>query len=46
VSASPAPRNDAPPTVTCTMPSAPASAKPRIAAFSVSDDVTLTDGRA
>jgi hypothetical protein len=32
--------------VICTMPSAPASAKPRSAALSVCDDVTLIAGNA
>jgi hypothetical protein len=35
-------RNSAAPVVICTIPSAPASANPRIAPLSVSDDVTLT----
>jgi hypothetical protein len=39
-------RYRAPPTVTCTMPSEPASAKPRTAALSVCDDVTLIAGKA
>ena len=38
--------NAAPPVVTCTMPSEPASAKPRSAAFSVAEDVTFTAGSA
>ena len=36
--------NSAPPVDTCMMPSLPASAKPRSAAFTVSDDVTLIAG--
>src|SRR6266508_2201529 len=39
-------RNSAPPVDTWTMPSLPASANPRTAAFSVSDDVTLIAGYA
>jgi hypothetical protein len=37
-------RNAAPPVDTCTIPSLAASANPRSAAFSVSDEVTLTPG--
>jgi hypothetical protein len=39
-------RNSAPPVDTCTIPSLSASANPRRAAFSVSDDVTLMAGKA
>ena len=39
-------RNSAPPVETWTMPSLSASAKPRIAAFSVWDEVTLIAGYA
>src|SRR5450759_644074 len=39
-------RNSAPPVETCTMPSDSASAKPRSAAFSVCEDVTLMPGEA
>ena len=39
-------RNSAAPVVIWTIPSAPASANPRIAPLSVSDDVTLTAGSA
>ena len=37
-------RYSAPPVETCTMPSLPASAKPRRAALSVCDEVTLIAG--
>ena len=37
-------RYSAPPVETCTMPSLSASAKPRSAAFSVWDEVTLIAG--
>jgi len=37
-------RNSAPPVDTCTIPSLPASAKPRRAACRVCDDVTLIAG--
>ena len=36
--------NSAPPVDTCTIPSLPASAKPRSAALIVSDEVTLIAG--
>ena len=36
--------NSAPPVEICTIPSLPASAKPRSAALSVSDEVTLMAG--
>ena len=45
-SASPPPRYFAPPTLTCTIPSDPASLSPRKTPFNVWDEVTFTAGNA